>query len=231
MVHSKKYGIIYKITNKINRKVYIGQTVRDFNKRYGGSLNNTHNEHLRNSINKYGIENFEIIEEFDVAYSKEDLNKREKYWINYYNTTNPKYGYNMTDGGNSCTRTFLFKLKNAIKNKTFIYDDVDNRVYLNANHCGYIKNINPKSLYGCLHSGHNKMYENFHFCCDSNSRKSIIIDIETNEMFYGWKTVSEKYDLLYDTVKHSGNSIKNKVITKCGKKNFMNVEKYVEQID
>ena len=69
MVYSKKYGVIYKITNKINKKVYIGQTVRDFNKRYGGSLNNTHNEHLRNSIKnkvitKCGKKNFMNVEKY-----------------------------------------------------------------------------------------------------------------------------------------------------------------------
>ncbi len=59
--------IIYRIFNKINGKSYIGQSVVSFNKRYKGSdwLRYTHNQILKNSVNKYGIENFdfEIIED------------------------------------------------------------------------------------------------------------------------------------------------------------------------
>ena len=73
------YGIIYLIKNKINNKIYIGQTTQDggFDRRYHtkDGIKDTHNEHLRNSINKYGIENFYINKEFDIAYSKEELDK------------------------------------------------------------------------------------------------------------------------------------------------------------
>lgn len=43
------YGVIYKITNKVNNKVYIGQTVLGFKKRYGNTnwWDKTHNEHLK----------------------------------------------------------------------------------------------------------------------------------------------------------------------------------------
>lgn len=55
------YGQIYAIKNKINNKVYIGQTIRkSVLERYHGSISNTHNVHLKNAIQKYGEENFEI---------------------------------------------------------------------------------------------------------------------------------------------------------------------------
>ena len=96
----EKYGIIYKIRNKINNKIYIGQTIRKFKKRYSGELEKrTHNEHLKRSIQKYGIENFEIDEEFDIAYSKEELDKLEDMYIKIYNCCDENYGYNNKFGG------------------------------------------------------------------------------------------------------------------------------------
>lgn len=112
------YGYIYIIRNKINNKIYIGQTCRDFNKRYRYNGNTdiervykTHlynkkkkyryNSHLLNSIKKYGFDVFEIDKEFDVAYSQEELNKLEYMYIKIYNTTNYNFGYNKKDGGDN----------------------------------------------------------------------------------------------------------------------------------
>lgn len=91
---------IYKIENLINGKVYIGQSI-DIEKRWRvhkTELNNNKRvgSHLQNAWNKYEEENFkfEVIEEC----LKEELNKKEKYWIAYYK--NNAYGvYNLTDGG------------------------------------------------------------------------------------------------------------------------------------
>lgn len=91
---------IYKITNIINNKLYIGKTVNTIEKRFNQHKNESKTERAKNrplyrAINKYGIENFEIeiIEEcnYDI------LNEREIYWINYYDTYNN--GYNATLGG------------------------------------------------------------------------------------------------------------------------------------
>ena len=56
------YGIIYKITNTVDGKIYIGQTVRSFWERYEGHLENTKNRHLKRAIQKYGVDAFEIVE-------------------------------------------------------------------------------------------------------------------------------------------------------------------------
>lgn len=94
------YGYIYIIINKINRKIYVGQTIQGFDKRYkGGVYNATSNPHLKNSIDKYGIENFIFVKEFDVAYSKEELDALEDMYIKIYDTINPLYGYNKKFGG------------------------------------------------------------------------------------------------------------------------------------
>lgn len=93
---------IYKITNIINNKCYIGKSlnIEDRLRRHKSALlKNTHkNKYLQNEYNKYSVNNFtfEIIE-FDI--DKNHLNDREIYWINYCQSFNRKYGYNMTIGG------------------------------------------------------------------------------------------------------------------------------------
>ena len=94
--------MIYAIRNKVNNKLYIGQTTdkNGFNGRYNYNiLKRTHNEHLKRSIEKYGIDNFEIDEEFDIAYSKEELDKLEDMYIKIYNTIDKNCGYNNRYGG------------------------------------------------------------------------------------------------------------------------------------
>ena len=90
---------IYKITNNLNGKIYIGQTsnpTRRFQEHQARGYNSIRegNKILYKAFDKYGIGNFtfEIIEEV------ENYNEREKYWIQYYNSQIPN-GYNMTPGG------------------------------------------------------------------------------------------------------------------------------------
>lgn len=97
-------GFIYKITNKINDKVYIGQTSKTIKKRWQQHKCNSSKNYfgqvvLYQAINKYGIENFVIepIEEIDNS----QLDEREKYWIKYYDSYNN--GYNATLGGKDIT--------------------------------------------------------------------------------------------------------------------------------
>lgn len=103
--------VIYKVTNLINNKVYIGQTTRTFNERYSGKgvgaerilYSERSNGHLINSMCKYGVENFkvEIVEQCN---TEEELNEREIYYINLYDSTNYKKGYNFCQGGNGGKR-------------------------------------------------------------------------------------------------------------------------------
>lgn len=83
---------IYKTTNNINGKIYIGKNKTN-NKNYLGS-----GIVLKQAIKKYGKENFskEILEECDTF---QLLNEREIYWILFYNSIDPKIGYNRSKGG------------------------------------------------------------------------------------------------------------------------------------
>lgn len=95
------YGIIYKYTNKINNKIYIGQTIRPLEVRHKRHLKDSEHDNLyfHRALRKYGEENFtlEVIED---NIEKDKLDEREIYWIKYYNSfyLNGK-GYNMTEGG------------------------------------------------------------------------------------------------------------------------------------
>lgn len=88
------YGYIYKTTNKINGKIYVGQKVSNiFIESYRGS-----GIVLKRAINKYGVDNF-VTDVLEWCETKEDLNLREKYWIKQLNATNSYIGYNLADGG------------------------------------------------------------------------------------------------------------------------------------
>lgn len=96
-----KYGRIYIIRNTINSKVYIGQTKVSLKLRFQNHLSAARNNKdyvIGKAIRKYGEENFyiELLEECTI----EELNDREKYWISYFNSTDNKFGYNMSIGGN-----------------------------------------------------------------------------------------------------------------------------------
>ena len=94
---------IYKITNIQNNKVYIGQTIRPIEERFkrhlNDALNNIIDTHFARAIRKYGKDNF-VLEQIDVAQNQEELNKKEQYWIRFYDAVNK--GYNETDAISKC---------------------------------------------------------------------------------------------------------------------------------
>ena len=94
---------IYKISNSINNKVYIGQTIRPIEDRFQRHLNDATNNildtHFARAIRKHGKENF-WIEEIDRANNQEELNLKEQYWIRFYDSVNT--GYNETDALYKC---------------------------------------------------------------------------------------------------------------------------------
>ena len=93
---------IYKIINKVNGKLYIGQSI-DIKDRWEqhrykafNSKEVAYNSAIHQAFRKYGMEafEFEVIEEC----LKEELDEKERYWIAFYNSLSPN-GYNITPGG------------------------------------------------------------------------------------------------------------------------------------
>lgn len=120
--------IIYKVTNKINGKIYIGQSSKTDPLYYGsGPI-------IIKSIKKYGKDNFIriILEECE---TKEESNIREIFWIKYFNSTNRNIGYNISNGGNggnlgpivnkkiSDLNKGLILVKDKYGNNTSVYKD------------------------------------------------------------------------------------------------------------
>lgn len=115
---------IYKITNIVNRKMYIGQSI-DMEQRWKEHIihHRTGNQILYKAMRKYGIENFKF--EIQDICNEEDLNNLEIYYIWYFNTyvhSDSSIGYNMTTGGNT-TKGFRLsddtklKISNSLKGK------------------------------------------------------------------------------------------------------------------
>lgn len=95
---------IYLITNRINNKKYVGQSI-NITQRWRSHRTNYHtgDTYLYRAIRKYGLESFsfEVITEC----AAESLDELEKYWIKQYNSNDPEYGYNLTEGGDSLAET------------------------------------------------------------------------------------------------------------------------------
>lgn len=86
------YGYIYKTTNLINGKIYIGKRKGEFTTSYKGS-----GKYLKNALNKYGVENFSV-EVIEYCETLDIQNEREKYWISYYRNLDTSM-YNIANGG------------------------------------------------------------------------------------------------------------------------------------
>lgn len=89
------YGYIYKTTNLVNGKIYIGQKHSEkFMKSYLGS-----GRRFKDAVKHYGKNNFkvELLEEIQL---KDEMDEREIYWISFYKSTDKNVGYNISNGGN-----------------------------------------------------------------------------------------------------------------------------------
>lgn len=90
---------IYMHKNKINNKVYIGQTKQKLEKRWKNGFSYKGSKYFWNAIQKYGWDNFEHILLIDDIESQTKANLIERYYIYLYNSTNKEYGYNIDAGG------------------------------------------------------------------------------------------------------------------------------------
>ena len=105
-------GCIYKITNCINQKSYVGLTINDAEtrfKKHKSMMYSNGCSALYEAFKKYGVENF-TIETICFSSNKKELMSLEKHYISELNTVSPN-GYNLTSGGENCKVTDETKKK------------------------------------------------------------------------------------------------------------------------
>ena len=111
--------IIYLIHNKVNKKNYVGQTVKTFNKRYVGTgvgaerVFGYTNSKLQEDLEKYGVDNFKVTLLEQNVPDVETLNELEKYYIKKYNGVTK--GYNTLVGGNNYDKDKFYELRRQVK--------------------------------------------------------------------------------------------------------------------
>ena len=111
--------VIYAFKNKINGKMYVGQTQRTFGIRTKQHLNRS-DTYFDKALAKYGLNNFSY-EIIDRGSTLEELNEKERYWIAEYDCLWPN-GYNLTVGGDGVkgyrhTDEYKRKMSDAKKGK------------------------------------------------------------------------------------------------------------------
>ena len=165
---------IYKITNKINDKAYIGQAI-DIESRWSKEKSrafqpNSHeyNKTLSKAFRKYGIENFtfEVIEECNIDL----LNQKEIYYISYYDTY--FNGYNETTGGNNGTsnacskisKQQLLEIYNLLQNSSLSQKEIADLYHVGNDVISTINHGKSRRLDGYVYPLRDNT--NTFYCCD-----------------------------------------------------------------
>lgn len=180
---------IYKISNDINDKLYIGKTLYTIERRWYQHKNNAKNRKdlkhlpLYSAMNKYGVEHFKI-EEIEEVTNEKELSAREQYWIKFYNTYN--YGYNASIGGDGLQLydyDYIWELweqGNSIKQIASLIscNDYVVRTVLDIHHISTEERKERSAI----------QQEESHKCY---RRKVNQIDIQTNEIIKTYNSVRE----------------------------------------
>lgn len=212
-------GIIYAYINKINGKMYIGQTINPqerYNAHKSNYQNPNHNEYnslIHKAFRKYGFENFEYKVLVKNIEDVEILNKLEIFLIQNYNTQVP-YGYNVEAGGKNCkkpktlehrkkeiwgqaklTEEEVIELRKAYQNKKSP-SEIYNQKYKERLHYNSFLNIWTGKRYGLI------MPEVFekgrHTKLNAEIVKKIREDKEKNKLSY--TKLAEKYHISKSTI-------------------------------
>jgi hypothetical protein len=193
-------GAIYMIKNKINNKVYIGQTTRTVNERmyehFKPCIIKSKKYYLYYALNKYGIENFEVSTLVSGIKNTILLNELEIHYMHLYNSRNHKYGYNLKTGGSNLSRNIkMVKLSNC----------TDIVLYKHPN----VKSAEERTIkkkWGLIKSKPRKVY---YVKKTNNSWKKKVICLETGQIFNSSVETAKFFNVSQTTISDSCNN-KNK---------------------
>lgn len=205
---------IYKFTNKISGKHYIGQT-NNLQKRYNGHKSESFNQKASGywlpfhcAIRKYGIENFsyEVLEEIADGESQNFVNEREQYFIQYYNSLKDNNGYNVTTGGNGCPKPPLSYEEKLERSKLFTKEEIQDiqKRLMNDEEFDDIEEIySPKlkrTFLVNINTGTNFYNPDFDYPLKKNSKSKFsqkeIQEIKSMiKQGLTYKTIQEKFDI------------------------------------
>lgn len=182
---------IYKITNLVNNKVYIGQT-NDFDRRKREHKNKMYgrcSKILYNAITKYGWDNFsmEIIEDYC-----EDYNEKEKFWIKKYDSQKNGYNVDLTliqsENNIYIDETMLAQIFQDLRNNTLTYREIADKYDISAEQT--IRDINR----GITHYTPNISYPIRPLKGDLAHEKAILIIEDLKNTKLTMRELAEKYN-------------------------------------
>lgn len=207
------HGIIYKITNLINNKIYVGQTTQSMEYRliqHSKTASYNKSMPICNSIKKYGIVNFKI-ETLDWATNQTELNYKEWLWISTLDTLNKEIGYNIRTGGNrkEMNESYRENISKGQRKGTIkpfkVFKINDNKLilvgtYTNKTACAEELNLNKFGVYRAL-SPNNKLttYGGYKFIdatqeiqgrLISNQKPFDVFKADTKEYVGSWANAS-----------------------------------------
>lgn len=196
-VWENEVNVIYKFTNTLNNKIYIGQTSTSLRKRVINHLTKSRKwtksrkGYFQHALFKYGIENFNI-DVLERCETKELLNEREKYWISYYNSNNKLFGYNLTPGGEGNS------------DPEFCKRNIERLIQVNT---GSHKSEDTKKLLSNIHKElwnnqdfRDKHIENAKMLSKITSKKVLQLDYNYN-IIGSYNSIREVQKLLYNNLR------------------------------
>ena len=195
-------ALIYKITNNINHKIYIGKTTRTAKIRWQEHLQeaktNKSLSPLHLAIKEFGINNFtiEIVED---NISEELINEKEKYYIQKYNSCNQDIGYNILPGGDGgrvyskLTDTDVKEIINILKDENSLLSFT--QIGLQYNVVGStIRSINNGTSWHQLNIDYPiRKYDTTGLTITKNIYKKIILELQDTKILM--KDILKKYNL------------------------------------
>lgn len=214
---------VYKFTNKINNKIYIGQS-KNIERRYIRHLYDAKHGSktmLHQAIRKYGIENFsfDIVAECAIN----ELNYKEKYYIKYFNSIMP-YGYNMQSGGQpegfepymKFSKEDILEIYDVITSTTKTFSEIGAEYGVSSTLIGYINTGSQYAIDGITYPIRSLLEieqiknnaistalqgENSYKCTITYQKALEIIDDLINNLDLKLIDIAQKHNTTYDIVK------------------------------